>query len=55
MKNYDTTLMLISLKYCKEVLNTYGELQKDGSFILENRKYIIKGTSVISEPINLLV
>ena len=52
--NYDPTLMLMSLKYAKDVLSRYGELQNNGSYLLDNRVYTITKNSVISEPYNNL-
>nr|WP_317633078.1 hypothetical protein [uncultured Flavobacterium sp.] len=51
MATYNTTLMLLSLKYAKEVLAKHGEKQQDGTYIFDNRKYTISNNTISSEPI----
>ena len=48
--SYDPILMSMSLKYAKDVLSKYGELQNNGSYLLCNRVYTITKNSIISEP-----
>lgn len=48
MAAYNTTLMLLSLKYAKEVLVKYGEKQQDGTYILDNRKYTVSNNTISS-------
>lgn len=48
---YNKTLMLISLKYAKEVLNKAGDKQEDGTIIFDGRIYTITKNSVSSSPL----
>ena len=49
--NYNPILMLMSLKYAKDVLNKYGTLQSDNTYLFDNRIYTITKNSVSSKPI----
>lgn len=48
---YDPVLMLMSLKYAKDVLQKFGKLQDDGSYILDNRVYTVNVNNVNSKPV----
>ena len=47
---YDATLMLISLKYAKDILLKYGSKQRDNTYLLDGRIYTLTDNSVSSKP-----
>lgn len=55
MKNYNSTMMMMSLKYCKEVVLKYGKVQENGTYILDNRVYEFKDNSVNSYPLDVVI